>query len=291
MSRIGLAFLEAVSWLFKGRLSQVTLKTKDVAIRAKEIKSTLISSISRPATYQVWECSPRAASWACLTVPGIGTLDLGKQKYGFTYAGLYLWEMHGMITQRLNRLPPQWLQNGISEFIIGIAVVAFFKEGSKHWNPSKSPAPVTWERAAFINGVHTRHLPSCPWERFPQHSSAQLTWEGTACTRGWYCRLPCSRLCLISLGCWQVKVALTEVHFQEQRRWGPFCFCMANLYRVYCILNACTLRWTVAQMVEASAYNAGDPGLIPGSGRFPGEGNSNPLQYSCLENSMDGGDW
>ena len=37
------------------------------------------------------------------------------------------------------------------------------------------------------------------------------------------------------------------------------------------------------------AYNAGDPGLIPGSGRFPGKGNDNPLQYSCLENPMDRG--
>ena len=42
---------------------------------------------------------------------------------------------------------------------------------------------------------------------------------------------------------------------------------------------------------KASAYNAGDPGLIPGLGRSPGEGNANPLQYSCLENSMDGGAW
>ena len=42
---------------------------------------------------------------------------------------------------------------------------------------------------------------------------------------------------------------------------------------------------------KASVYNAGDLGLIPGSGRIPGEGNGNPLQYSCLENSMDGGDW
>ena len=33
---------------------------------------------------------------------------------------------------------------------------------------------------------------------------------------------------------------------------------------------------------KASAYNAGDPGSIPGSGRSPGEGNGNPLQYSCL---------
>ena len=42
---------------------------------------------------------------------------------------------------------------------------------------------------------------------------------------------------------------------------------------------------------KASAYNVGDPGLIPGLGRSPGEGNGNPLQYSCLENPMDGGAW
>ena len=42
---------------------------------------------------------------------------------------------------------------------------------------------------------------------------------------------------------------------------------------------------------KASAYNAGDLGLIPGSGRSSGEGNGNPLQYSCLENPMDGGAW
>ena len=40
-----------------------------------------------------------------------------------------------------------------------------------------------------------------------------------------------------------------------------------------------------------SACNVGDLGLIPGSGSSPGEGNGNPLQYSCLENSMDRGAW
>ena len=40
---------------------------------------------------------------------------------------------------------------------------------------------------------------------------------------------------------------------------------------------------------KASACNVGDMGLIPGLGRTPGEGNGNLLQYSCLENSMDGG--
>ena len=42
---------------------------------------------------------------------------------------------------------------------------------------------------------------------------------------------------------------------------------------------------------KESACNIGDPGLNPGSGRSPGEGNGNPLQYSCLENPMDRGAW
>ena len=42
---------------------------------------------------------------------------------------------------------------------------------------------------------------------------------------------------------------------------------------------------------KASAYSAGDLGSIPRLGRSPGEGNGNPLQYSCLENPMDGGTW
>ena len=42
---------------------------------------------------------------------------------------------------------------------------------------------------------------------------------------------------------------------------------------------------------KESACNARNPGLIPGSGRFPEEGNGNPLQYSCLENPMDRGAW
>jgi len=42
---------------------------------------------------------------------------------------------------------------------------------------------------------------------------------------------------------------------------------------------------------KASAYNVGDLGSIPGLGRSPGEGNGNPLQYSCLENPIDRRAW
>ena len=44
-------------------------------------------------------------------------------------------------------------------------------------------------------------------------------------------------------------------------------------------------------VVKNLPVNAGDVGLIPGLGRSPGEGNGNPLQYSCLGNSMDRGAW
>ena len=47
----------------------------------------------------------------------------------------------------------------------------------------------------------------------------------------------------------------------------------------------------MAQDSKASAYNVGDLGSIPGSGKSPGEGNGNPLQYSYLENPMDSGTW
>ena len=54
-------------------------------------------------------------------------------------------------------------------------------------------------------------------------------------------------------------------------------------------LNCLTVGFPGSSDGKASACNAGDLGSIPGSGRSPGKGNDNLLQYSCLENSMDGG--
>ena len=51
-------------------------------------------------------------------------------------------------------------------------------------------------------------------------------------------------------------------------------------------------NWTLLKdFPGGSDGKTGDPGPIPGSGRSPGEGNGNPLQYSCLENPMDVGAW
>ena len=62
---------------------------------------------------------------------------------------------------------------------------------------------------------------------------------------------------------------------------------------LYKSLRKRVVVWTLVSPIshKVSACNEGDPGLIPGLGRSPGEGNGNPLQYSCLENSMDWGAW
>ena len=52
-----------------------------------------------------------------------------------------------------------------------------------------------------------------------------------------------------------------------------------------------SLKIPVVKNSPAIAGDAGDPGSIPGSGRSPGGGNDNPLQYSCLENTTDRGVW
>ena len=56
-------------------------------------------------------------------------------------------------------------------------------------------------------------------------------------------------------------------------------------------LSCSVINITLGSDSKASVYNAGDLGSIPGSVRYSGEGNGNPLQYSCLENPMDGGAW
>ena len=61
----------------------------------------------------------------------------------------------------------------------------------------------------------------------------------------------------------------------------------------YCFLEVTLglLGFPGSSVSKESACSAGDLGLIPGLGRFPGEGNGNPLQYSCLENPMDREAW
>ena len=69
--------------------------------------------------------------------------------------------------------------------------------------------------------------------------------------------------------------------------WLPNTFCICKLDTPHC----CCPGFTLWLSGKESACNAEDVGLIPGSGRSPGEGNGHPLQYSCLGNLMDRGAW
>ena len=62
-------------------------------------------------------------------------------------------------------------------------------------------------------------------------------------------------------------------------------------YLLHCVHYEERKELSCSSYDKESACNEGDPGLIPGLGRSPGEGNDNPLQYSCLENPMDRGAW
>ena len=90
--------------------------------------------------------------------------------------------------------------------------------------------------------------------------------------------------------CLQVGGTPICVDFDKQTHWATvyiFIFKVGYLSKSICLDEGSQ----VAQMVKNTPANAGDVGLIPGSGRSPGEGNGNPLQYSCLENPMDRGAW
>ena len=76
------------------------------------------------------------------------------------------------------------------------------------------------------------------------------------------------------------------------------CFSILNIICIFLVVTTFLLRWhlyswasQVALVVKNPPANTGDSGSIPGSGRSPGGGNGNPLQYSCLENPTDRGAW
>ena len=79
-------------------------------------------------------------------------------------------------------------------------------------------------------------------------------------------------------------LAFALLHFVLQRQ----IFLLFQVFVDFLLLHS---SFPGGSEVKASAWNEGDPGLIPGLGKPPGEGNGNPLQYSCLENLTEGGAW
>ena len=87
-------------------------------------------------------------------------------------------------------------------------------------------------------------------------------------------------------------ISLTQDRFYEPSEWvtgSSIRVMFMNLSLNLVLVRLYMKHFPGGSDGKASAYNAGDPGSIPGSGRSSGEGNGRPLQYSCLENPMDRG--
>ena len=93
-------------------------------------------------------------------------------------------------------------------------------------------------------------------------------------------------------GSWKEILESGRFYHQNRGILGIFLYshCQSLTLALSCIYTE-ALIFPGGSEVKASASNAGDPGSIPGLGRSPGEGNGTPLQYSCLENPMDGEAW
>ena len=87
---------------------------------------------------------------------------------------------------------------------------------------------------------------------------------------------------------WKAKCKVREVDTQLEAEKWLWWFC---LHHICLVLFAQPLSARVVKNPPANAGDTGDAGSILGSGRSPGGENGNPLQYSCLENSMDRGAW
>ena len=111
----------------------------------------------------------------------------------------------------------------------------------------------------------------------------------------WWCPCVVSSLVLLEEGvCYDQCILLAKLYeplpcfiLYSKAKFACYSMCFLETHLLLVIYG----NLPASSNSKASAYNARDLGSIPGSGRSPGEGNGNPLQYSCLENPMDWGAW
>ena len=131
------------------------------------------------------------------------------------------------------------------------------------------------------------------------------TWDWTQCSLDWHTNFFCGLDCLIwsktvHLQHWGAAAVTVCTHKEQcvlNAAYNSCCLwgltgCCLGLLSKNCLMSLfkTRLHQPCSSDIE-SACNGGDPGSTPGSGRSPGEGNGNLLQYSCLDNSMDRGAW
>ena len=91
--------------------------------------------------------------------------------------------------------------------------------------------------------------------------------------------------------CKAILLATSSLNFSLSDDLQVHSFCCRWQFNLFLWLSNIPLGFPGGSVIKNLPANRGDMSSILGSGRFPGEGNGNPLQYSCLENPMDGGAW
>ena len=152
--------------------------------------------------------------------------------------------------------------------------------------------------------------PWSPWNSLGHNTreSSLSLFQGILPTQGSNSGLPHCRQMLYRLshkGSWSCSPLMTQQSWRNVSTYGHglsyksvHWSTVRNVKNLETKLSICPVThklWILSSYrdseVKASACNMGDLGSIPGSGRSPGEGNGNPLQYSCLENPMDKEAW
>ena len=167
------------------------------------------------------------------------------------------------------------------------------------WSLSqKDPFRRKWQPPpVFLPGKSTgqRRLASySPWVAKRHHWACRHLFQDPVSRSLWEEGKPCNLI----PPAWWVSLDAFTVTCEFLYSWSSFSADLINtlifqgvlLKNIYMHIHA-YICFPGSSEVKASASNAGDPGSIPGSGRSPGEGNGNPVQYSCLENPMDWGAW
>ena len=98
-------------------------------------------------------------------------------------------------------------------------------------------------------------------------------------------------LSLVVKGCYSSPMVFKDPDLSSYLVFDSYGMSFIIMVQEGCLCFSHNLDFPGGSDGKAYAYNAGDPASIPGLGRSPGEGNVNPLQYSCLENPMDRDAW
>ena len=147
-------------------------------------------------------------------------------------------------------------------------------------SPSLSLCHLTW---APLGSPFPRELFLIGWRQLLSSLSLSLAAAGAAWCKPYLAKPRGHHLHVLLPSSAETQLGVWSWVYREEG-WGSNPYCLFIFIKVWLIWGfPCNL------VSKESACNAGDPGLIPGSGRSPGEGNGYPLQCSCLENSMDRG--